>query len=73
MSTNHNWFDEPERSLEPEESTVDGYLRCCECEQVIPGDEWYFQFGGNCYCESCVDAYHRHLAPYRDEVEEDYE
>ena len=33
---------DPERSLEPPEPKVDGALQCCECEETIPGDSYYF-------------------------------
>ena len=59
-------YYEPELPLEPPESEVDGVLTCCECEEVIPGDEWYFEVNGNYYCERCMED-HKHLAPFRGE------
>ena len=45
---------------------VDGVLVCCECEEVIAGDTWYFEVDGNYYCEECMEA-HKHIAPFREE------
>lgn len=57
---------EPERPVEPREEKVDGVLVCCECGEVIPGDEYYFELDGAYYCESCMDD-HKHVAPFRGE------
>ena len=57
---------EPERPLEPSEQKVDGVFTCCECEETIPGDEWYFEVDGKYYCERCMED-HKHLAPFREE------
>lgn len=57
---------DPERSLEPPEPKVDGTLQCCECEETIPGDSYYFEVNGLYFCEECMKE-HRHTAPYADE------
>lgn len=59
-------YYEPERPLEPAEQEVDGALVCCECEETIPGDAWYFEVGGQYYCEDCMND-HKHLAPFKGE------
>ena len=41
-------------------------IRCCECEGIIPGDQWYFEIEGNYYCEDCIKC-HRYLAPFAGE------
>jgi len=58
--------DEYGRPLEPPEPRVDGKLICEECEEIIPGDYWYFDFNGHILCESCAED-HKHLAPFREE------
>ena len=57
---------DPERSLEPPEPKVDGALQCCECEETIPGDSYYFDINGMYFCEECMKE-HRHIAPYGNE------
>ena len=59
-------YNDPEPPVEPPEQKVDGALTCCECEEVIPGDEWYYEVDGNYYCESCMQD-HRHVAPFSGE------
>lgn len=57
----------PELPLEPPERPIDGAYTCCCCDEVIPGDEWYFEVNGEYYCESCMEDM-KHVAPYREEV-----
>ena len=59
-------YNDPEPPVEPPEPKVDGILQCCECEETIPGDEWYYEINGNYYCESCMQD-HRHVAPFYNE------
>lgn len=59
-------YNDPERPLEPTEQKVDGALVCCECEETIPGDTWYFEVDGSYYCEECMET-HKHVAPFRGE------
>lgn len=59
-------YNIPERPLEPPEPEIDGALTCCDCEEVIPGDTWYFEVDGKYYCEQCMED-HKHSAPYREE------
>ena len=60
------YYNNPEPPIDPPEPKVDGVLICCDCEETIPGDEYYYEVDGNYYCESCMQN-HRHLAPFRDE------
>lgn len=47
---------------------VDGALTCCECEETIPGDTYYFEVDGKYYCEECMISSHRHIAPFKGEM-----
>lgn len=58
----------PERDLEPLDEEVDGALVCCECEETIPGDTYYFEVDGKYYCEECMISSHRHIAPFKGEM-----
>lgn len=61
-----HYFNDPEQPVDPPERKVDGALTCCECEETIPGDDWYFEIDGYCYCEACMEQ-HKHVAPFRGE------
>lgn len=63
---NHTAYRDPESPVEPPEPKVDGALQCCECEETIPGDSYYFDINGMYFCEECMRE-HRHIAPYADE------
>lgn len=54
--------------MDPEQSShkVDGALVCCECEQVIPGGEFYYELPAGFICRECMDT-HEHVAPFRGE------
>lgn len=61
-----HYFNDPEQPVDPPERKVDGALTCCECEETIPGDDWYFEIDGDYYCEACMER-HKHVAPFRGE------
>ena len=65
FSRSHHYND-PEPPVEPPEPEVDGALQCCECEETIPGDSYYFDIDGMYFCEECMKE-HRHIAPYLNE------
>ena len=65
FSRSHHYND-PEPPVEPPEPEVDGALQCCECEETIPGDSYYFDINGMYFCEGCMKE-HRHIAPYTNE------
>lgn len=62
----NHYYNDPERPVEPPEREVDGVLQCCECEETIPGDSYYFDIDGMYFCEECMRE-HRHIAPYNNE------
>lgn len=62
----YDHYNDPELPVEPPETKVDGALQCCECEETIPGDSYYFDINGMYFCEECMKE-HRHIAPYTNE------
>lgn len=61
-----HYYKDPELPIDPPEPKVDGVLTCCDCEEIIPGGEDYYEVDGNYYCEACMQN-HIRVAPYAEE------